>query len=102
LEFAAIAVLTVVASAPVLAQSNPLVGTWKLNLEKSKFNPGPAPMSLRRTVEAQGDGAKYAVDERATQQHIQVKMVGAAATSPSGLEASLWNLCPRVVRNTSD
>jgi hypothetical protein len=40
LEFAAIAFLTVVASAPVLAQSNPVVGTWKLNLEKSKFNPG--------------------------------------------------------------
>jgi hypothetical protein len=62
LEFAAIAVLTVVASAPVLAQSNPVVGTWKLNLEKSKFNPGPAPKSLTRTVEAQGDGAKYTFD----------------------------------------
>jgi hypothetical protein len=36
------------------AQSNPLVGTWKLNLEKSKYNPGPLPKSLTRTTEAVG------------------------------------------------
>jgi hypothetical protein len=23
--------------------SNPRLGTWKLNVEKSKYNPGPAP-----------------------------------------------------------
>ena len=28
-----------------LAQSDLLVGSWKLNLEKSKFSPGPAPKS---------------------------------------------------------
>jgi hypothetical protein len=27
------------------AQSSPLIGTWKLNLEKSKFGPGAAPRS---------------------------------------------------------
>jgi hypothetical protein len=36
------------------AQSAPLVGTWKLNLEKSKYSPGPAPRSLTRTTEAVG------------------------------------------------
>jgi hypothetical protein len=36
------------------AQSNPLVGTWKLNLEKSKYSPGPAPKSSTRTTEAVG------------------------------------------------
>ena len=48
-----------VACATVHAQGNPLVGTWKLNVAKSKFDPGPGPKSLTRTVAAQGDGVKY-------------------------------------------
>ena len=44
------------------ALRNPLVGTWKLNLAKSKYDPGTAPKSLTDTVEAQGDGVKYTVD----------------------------------------
>jgi hypothetical protein len=59
LQFAAIAVLTVAGSMTLRAQSNPLVGTWKLNLTASKYDPGPAPKSLTRTVVAQGDGVKY-------------------------------------------
>ena len=62
LKFVAIALLAAVGSSPLLAQSNPLVGTWKLNVTKSKFEPGPAPKSLTRTVEAQGDGVKYTFD----------------------------------------
>src|SRR5246127_1694536 len=61
-KFVTIGILTLAASGPVFAQSNPLVGTWKLNLEKSKFNPGPGPKSMTRTVEAQGDGVKYTFD----------------------------------------
>ncbi|HKN77036.1 MAG TPA: hypothetical protein VJW94_17795 [Candidatus Acidoferrum sp.] len=59
LRFAAIALLVVVGTCTVQAQSNPLVGTWKLNVTKSKYDPGPAPKSLTRTVVAQGDGVKY-------------------------------------------
>jgi len=44
------------------ALRNPLVGTWKLNLTKSKYDPGPAPKSVMEWVEAQGDGVKYTVD----------------------------------------
>jgi hypothetical protein len=62
LQFVAIALLVVVGSSPLRAQSNPLVGTWKLNVAKSKFDPGPAPKSLTRTVVAQGDGVKYTFD----------------------------------------
>ena len=62
LRFVAIALLAVVGSSTLRAQSNPLVGTWKLNVTKSKFDPGPAPKSLTRTVEAQGDGMKYTFD----------------------------------------
>ena len=48
-----------VASSPLLAQGNPFVGNWKLNVAKSKFEPGPAPKSQTRTVVAEGEGAKY-------------------------------------------
>jgi len=40
-----------------LAQSE-LLGTWKLNVEKSKFNPGPAPKSSVLTYEAAGEATK--------------------------------------------
>src|SRR5580704_9901329 len=59
LQFVAVTLLAVVGSSAVQAQSNPLVGTWKLNVEKSKYEPGPTPKSLTRTVEAQGAGVKY-------------------------------------------
>lgn len=45
-----------VASAATAA--DPAVGTWKLNLEKSKFNPGPAFKSQTRSYEATADGLK--------------------------------------------
>jgi hypothetical protein len=59
LQFVAIAVLAVVGYSAAQAQNDPLVGTWKLNLTKSKYDPGPAPKSLTRTVAAEGDGVKY-------------------------------------------
>jgi hypothetical protein len=59
LKLVTIAVLAVVGTVAAQAQDNPLVGTWKLNIEKSKYDPGPKPTSLTRTVEAQGDGVKY-------------------------------------------
>jgi hypothetical protein len=59
LRFAVITLLAVAGSSVVRAQGNPLVGTWKLNLTKSKYDPGPLPKSLTRTVEANGDGVKY-------------------------------------------
>jgi len=43
------------------ADSN--VGTWKLNLAKSKYSPGPAPKSQTLKIEAWGeDGVKYTAD----------------------------------------
>src|SRR3974390_3170067 len=50
----AVLVVMLAAGSVLLAQSNPFVGTWKLNLEKSKFNPGPAPQSQTRTWDAAG------------------------------------------------
>ena len=58
LVFASFISLAVLASGLLLAQSNPFIGTWKLNTAKSKYNPGPPPQSVTRTYEAQGDGVK--------------------------------------------
>jgi hypothetical protein len=55
--FAAAMGLTAAAQAP-----DPLIGTWKLDLAKSTFKPGPAPKSLTVVIEAAGKGIKVAVD----------------------------------------
>jgi hypothetical protein len=36
------------------AQSDPFVGTWNINVAKSKYNPGPLPKSQSRTWDASG------------------------------------------------
>jgi hypothetical protein len=42
-----------------LAQDkDPANGTWKLNLAKSKFSPGPAPKEMTVTIESAGPGRK--------------------------------------------
>ena len=65
-RFAGIAVTAVFAAAMGLAAAaqapDPLVGTWKLDVAKSTFKPGPAPKSLTVVIEAAGKGIKVAVD----------------------------------------
>ena len=51
--FAAL-VIVLAAGSVLLAQSNPFVGTWKLNVASSKYNPGPPPQSQTRTWDAAG------------------------------------------------
>jgi hypothetical protein len=51
--FAAL-VIVLAAGSMMLAQGNPFVGTWKLNLASSKYNPGPPPQSQTRTWDASG------------------------------------------------
>ena len=60
---------TVVASAFVvglggtaLAQTSE-VGTWKLNVAKSKYSPGPAPKSATTKIEEAGAGVRITVDQ---------------------------------------
>jgi hypothetical protein len=62
LAFVVVALLAAVGAINLQAQDNPVAGTWKLNVTKSKFDPGPAPKSQTRKVEAQGDGLKYTFD----------------------------------------
>ena len=58
--FAGVAIL---ALGVVLLAADANVGTWKLNVAKSKFSPGPAPKSQTLKIEAWGeDGVKYVAD----------------------------------------
>ena len=50
------------AAALVTAQAkDPFVGTWTLNIAKSKYNPGPAPKSQITVYEAVGQGYRVTV-----------------------------------------
>src|SRR5262245_45725779 len=44
---------------PAAAQNEAAIGSWKLNLQKSKFNPGPAPQSQIVAWEKAGDAVKF-------------------------------------------
>ena len=42
--------------------ADPLIGTWKLNVAKSKYDPGPAPKSATATFTVAGKGVKFVLD----------------------------------------
>lgn len=92
--FAALAVLAAIASAPLFAQDNPALGTWKLNVAKSTFT-GTAPKELTRTLEAVGDSVKYtfagtAADGSSISYSFTVKYDGTdspvTGTAPGGFD----------------
>jgi uncharacterized protein YcnI len=47
-------VVILIAPSLLFAQTDPTLGHWKLNLAKSKYDPGPPPKSEMRTYEASG------------------------------------------------
>src|SRR6476620_9259520 len=55
-----VGVLAVAALAAAQAK-DPFVGTWNMNVAKSKYSPGPAPKSSTVTYEAAGTGYKVSV-----------------------------------------
>ena len=46
----------------VSAQTGSEIGTWKVNVAKSTFSPGPAPKSRTLTFEAVGQGVKFSAE----------------------------------------
>jgi hypothetical protein len=59
LGLVALVVMLVAGVASLSAQDkDPRVGTWKLNVAKSKYDPGPAPQGQTLTVEPSGKGEK--------------------------------------------
>jgi hypothetical protein len=68
------AAIVFIISLPVQA-SDPLAGTWELNLAKSKYRPGPPPQSETRTYEVIGQQEKMITKGISSQQrptHFQV------------------------------
>jgi hypothetical protein len=53
--FVGIAVLVIVSAAGAQT-TDPVVGTWKLDVAKSTYKPGPAPKSTTVVVEPAGKG----------------------------------------------
>jgi len=53
----ALVIATLFVSTGLWAQQDPLAGTWKLNLAKSSYSPGPAPQSGMNKYEAAGPNA---------------------------------------------
>jgi len=52
--------ILVLALATAAMAADPFVGTWKLNLAKSKFSPGPAPTDVTiLKIKAQSNGFKW-------------------------------------------
>ncbi|HEY7501441.1 MAG TPA: hypothetical protein VH740_23165 [Vicinamibacterales bacterium] len=54
----AVAILGVAFAALSAQTADPRVGTWTLNVAKSKYDPGPAPKSQTLKIEAAGKGEK--------------------------------------------
>jgi hypothetical protein len=42
--------------------ADPIIGTWKLNVAKSKYDPGPAPKSATATFTVAGKGVKFVLE----------------------------------------
>jgi outer membrane lipoprotein-sorting protein len=53
-----LALALVVAAVSVQAQADPFIGTWRLNLEKSQYSPGPPPRAQVSLWAPKGKGVK--------------------------------------------
>ena len=66
LAFGVVVALVVVLGADIVGlsaqASDPRIGTWKLNVTKSKFSPGPPPKALTVKVEPSGQGEKVTTE----------------------------------------
>jgi hypothetical protein len=60
--FAGILVTIAFASIALAQVSKGLVGTWKLNVAKSTYNPGPAPKSMTIVYTPAGESLKISVE----------------------------------------
>ena len=50
--------LALLVSVGLWAQNDPLIGTWKMNVAKSKYSPGPAPKSGTTKISAVPGGIR--------------------------------------------
>ena len=106
----AVGMVLVAWSAAGLAQAkDPADGTWKLNLAKSKFSPGPAPKEATATIEAAGPGRKIEVSGMAADGtavkwgysgNFDGKDVRVTGTNPDADIVVLKRISPNATRTT--
>jgi hypothetical protein len=80
------AALLFITPAALKAAGDPILGTWKLNVQKSKFLPGPGFKSETRTYEQQPDGVKVTI------QTVDAKgklVTSTFLTTPDGIQHSV-------------
>ncbi len=58
----AMLLLAVVGLVGLAWAADPFVGTWKMDVAKSKFNPGPAAKSITCKIVPEGEGFKWITD----------------------------------------
>lgn len=58
MRFAYTALTLCLLAGPLLAADNPFLGTWKLDVAKSKYSPGPAPKEVTYKFDQDGDNIR--------------------------------------------
>jgi hypothetical protein len=92
----------------VLSATDPAVGTWKLNTDRSRYNPGPPPKSATVTYAASGDrmtrtGKTVEADGTTTSFRYTAKYDGAdypVTGSPDFDAISLKRISDRILEAT--
>jgi len=103
-------VLVLAISSLALGQDkDPANGTWKLNVAKSKFSPGPAPKEMTATIESAGAGRHVEVTG-VTGEGAQLKWgysgnydgkdIRVTGSNPDADVVMLRRLTPTTVRST--
>lgn len=95
---------------PLIAQTDPFVGTWKLNAKKSKFVPGPPRKSETRIVVTGPNGMRISVDrvngDGSTQEfeyttNLDGKSYPITGQGPYGADSIAANLtAPNTIQST--
>ncbi|MGA8233274.1 MAG: hypothetical protein WB795_17510 [Candidatus Acidiferrales bacterium] len=62
LMLTAVLLLAGIAVTAARAADDPIAGTWKINIAKSKYSPGPAPQSGTVTIKVENDTETYDAD----------------------------------------
>ena len=83
----------------MVAADNPFIGTWKLDVAKSKFSPGPAPQSQTVVIGADNKVEVSGMDEKGqAQSRSYMYAPGAAATITGIPDASATETRKAIVK----
>jgi hypothetical protein len=103
------AVIVAGAATGIAQGTDPAYGTWKLNLAKSKFSPGPAPKEATVVIEAAGPGRKVVVTGIAADGtpvswgysgNLDSKDIRLTGTNPDADVVAIKRMAPNATRST--